>query len=496
MSRPTRSHFIDGEWLEGTGNTLAAENPTTGEVAWIGRSATSPEIDEAIDSARRAFAQWADLGLEARINHLLAFAEKLKGARRELVEAIAISTGKPRWESGTEADAMVNKIRISIEVETRRAGGTRSEAAGVRSETRYKPHGVCAVLGTFNFPGHLANGHIVPALLAGNSVVYKPSELTPMVAELYARLLAEAGLPKGVFNLVQGSGDVGRLLSEHAGIDGIFFTGSRRVGVEIAKANVERTGRIIALEMGGNNPLVVHQVSDLKSAAYTIIQSGFITAGQRCSCARRLILLESDADAILEALTSMTRSIVVGPYTQTPEPFIGPVISAEIAQRVLESQRLFQANGETIVEMKSVGPRENFLSPGIIDTTRMDRAVRSDSEIFAPLLQVVRVGTFQEAIDEANNTKFGLASGLLSDDRSLWERFFREIRTGVVTWNRPTTGASSALPFGGIGDSGNHRPSAATAAEYCSYPVAVMESDQVTLPATGSPGIRIDERHG
>jgi succinylglutamic semialdehyde dehydrogenase len=491
MSAGAKSHYIDGAWHEGAGETLAAENPTTGEVAWIGRSAASQEVDEAIGAARRAVSSWSSLGLQVRANHLQAFAEKLKGARQQLVEAISISTGKPLWESATEADAMVNKIGISIDAGLKRIAGTQSDAGGVRSATRYKPHGVCAVIGPFNFPGHLANGHIVPALLAGNTVVYKPSELTPLVAELYTRLLDESGLPKGVFNLVQGRGEVGRLLSEHAGIDGIFFTGSRRAGVEIAKANVERTGRILALEMGGNNPLVVHKVADLKAAAYAIIQSAFITAGQRCSCARRLIVLESESDGMLSALKSMTQSVNVGPYTQTPEPFIGPVISAEVATRVLESQKLFAASGETILEMKPVGPRENFLSPGIVDTTRVDRMMRSDSEIFAPLLEVIRVKTFDDAIEEANHTRFGLAAGLLCDDRALWEEFFRKIRAGVVNWNRPTTGASSTLPFGGIGDSGNHRPSAAAAAEYCSYPVASMESDHVTLPAKLSPGIRL-----
>jgi succinylglutamic semialdehyde dehydrogenase len=491
MSRDAKSHFIDGEWIEGAGEALAAENPTTGEVAWAGRSATADEMDGAVDSARRALASWSDLGLQTRIERMLAFAEALRQARSRLIEAISVSTGKPLWESATEADAMVNKIGISIDIETKRSARTQSESGGIRSATRFKPHGVCAVIGPFNFPGHLPNGHIVPALLAGNTVVYKPSELTPLVAQLYTQLLNESGLPTGVFSLLQGGGEVGKMLTEHPGIDGIFFTGSRRVGVEIAKANVERTGRILALEMGGNNPLVVHKVADLKAAAYAIIQSAFITAGQRCSCARRLIVLESEADAILNTLKTMTQSLMIGPYTSTPEPFIGPVISTKVADRALESQKLLQAGRESILEVNSVGPRENFLSPGIVDATGTNRAIRSDSEIFAPLLEVVRVKSFDDAIAEANDTKFGLAAGLLCDDRSLWERFFREIRAGVVNWNRPTTGASSALPFGGIGDSGNHRPSAAAAAEYCSFPIAVMESDRVSLPAKLLPGVQV-----
>lgn len=487
------SHFIDGEWVEGVGDVFSAENPTTGEIAWAGRSATAADVHCGIDAARRALRSWSGSSLSARVEHMHAFAEKVKEAKPHLVDAICVSTGKPRWEAVTEVDAMVNKVAISIDTETKRAGGTASEASGVRSATRYKPHGVCAVIGPFNFPGHLPNGHIVPALLAGNTIVYKPSELTPLVAALYTSLLIEAGIPRGVFNLLQGQGDVGRRLCEHEEIDGIFFTGSRHVGLQIAQANVERTGRILALEMGGNNPLVVHRVADVQAAAYTIIQSAYITAGQRCSCARRLILVQSDAKQVLGALMRMTECISVGPFTMKEEPFIGPVITTTAAARALEAQQmLMESGGKPLVQMKSLGPRENFLMPGIIDTTNILRAERNDREVFAPLLEVIRVESFDEAIVEANATLFGLAAGLLSDERSLWEQFFGAIRAGVVNWNRPTTGASSALPFGGIGDSGNHRPSASAAAEYCSYPVAVMESDRVSMPSKVLPGIRVE----
>ncbi len=485
------SHLIDGQWVDGAGEEMLAQSPTDGAIAWRGRSVTRTQIDCAIAAARSSLREWSTIGLAARANILRSFAERLKSSREALTSAIAISTGKPRWESATEVDAMVNKVGISIDIETKRNAASASESAGIRSATRFKPHGVCVVLGPFNFPGHLPNGHIVPALLAGNAILYKPSDLTPLVAELYTKLLAESGVPRGAFNLLQGDGSVGRQLCDHPDVDGIFFTGSHRVGIEIARANVERTGRILALEMGGNSPLVVHRVADIAGAAYAIVQSAFITAGQRCSCARRLIVLESESKLVLDALSKMTRSIRVGAYTDSPEPFIGPVITAGAAVRALQSQSEFQTRGgQVILEMTPCSPRENFLRPGIIDMTETDRGWRySCDEVFAPLLQVIRVGSFEDAIAEANNTRFGLAAGLLSDDRSLWDHFFREIRAGVVNWNRPTTGASSALPFGGIGDSGNHRPGAAAAAEYCSYPVAVTESDRVALPANLLPGI-------
>ena len=484
------SHLIDNQWIEGRGDPMTALNPTDGSIAWQGFAATHDEVDAAVRAARKSLPAWSMIGLASRIERVQQLAARLQSNRAELIQSISISTGKPLWESATEVDAMVNKIALSIEIETRRNAATTSEAAGVRSTIRFKPHGVCVVIGPFNFPGHLPNGHIIPALLAGNTIIYKPSELTPLVAERYAQLFGEAGLASGVFNLLQGDRVAGDLLVRHPDIDGVFFTGSHAAGLAIARASVDRPGRIVALEMGGNNPLVVHRVADAKAAAYAIVQSAFITAGQRCSCARRLILLEEDAGAILHQLTQMTRSIAVGAFSAVPEPFIGPLISDRALTRALDRQAQWSSSGgRVLLEARRLPTNGNFLSPGIVDVTGV--AVEDD-ELFAPLLQVVRVARFDDAIVEANRTRFGLAAGLLSDEPASWERFYAHVRAGVVNWNRPTTGASSALPFGGVGSSGNHRPSAAAAAEYCSYPVAVMELDRLVLPAKRSPGITVD----
>ena len=359
------------------------------------------------------------------------------------------------------------------------------------SATRYKPHGVIAVFGPFNFPAHLPNGHIVPALLAGNTVVFKPSEAAPLVGQVMVECWQAAKLPPGVINLIQGGRETGELLASHPGIDGIFFTGSFAAGSAINQTLAADPGKILALEMGGNNPLVVHKVSNLDAAAYTIVQSAYVTAGQRCTCARRLIVPDGPhVNPLLDRLGHMTRSIRVGRYTDEPEPFIGPVISDAAAEKILAAQgELRSRGGKVLVELKSPGPRLAMLSPGLIDTT--DVKDRADTEVFGPLLQVIRVRDFDAAIREANNTRYGLAAGLLSDDRELWHRFLRKIRAGVVNWNRPTTGASGALPFGGVGRSGNHRPSGYFAADYCSYPVASMESEELILPKSPPPGIQV-----
>jgi succinylglutamic semialdehyde dehydrogenase len=366
-----------------------------------------------------------------------------------------------------------------------------------------------AVFGPFNFPGHLPNGHILPAMLAGNCVIFKPSEQTPLVGEIYAQMWRSTELAEaGVFQLLQGGRETGSMLAHHKDIDGLLFTGSFEAGVALNRAVVDDPGKIVALEMGGNNPLIVHNVANLDAAAYWTIQSAFITAGQRCSCARRLIVVDSNsgvdaspthkrlepqtrergagATEFVDSLIDMTKRIRVGRYADTPEPFMGPVISPAAAKRVMDAQEeLLSRGAKPLLPMKRLDDHA-MLSPGIIDVTGIDR---TDVEIFGPLLQLIRVNDFDDAIAEANNTRYGLAAALFSDDRGLYDEFFKCIRAGVVNWNRPTTGASGALPFGGIGRSGNHRPSAYHAVDYCAYPVASMESAKLQMPKVLTPGI-------
>ena len=472
-------------------NRFTSTNPATREVNWEGAAATAHDIDRAVATAREAFESWSDRPLDARLDHLRRYADHVKANKVRLSESISREVGKPRWEANTEVDAVVGKVDQSIHAWHDRRKSNESESANVKSLTRYKPHGVVAVFGPFNFPAHLPNGHIVPALLAGNTIVFKPSEAAPLVADVIVELWRESGLPEGVLNLIHGGRETGQALASHGEIDGIFFTGSFAAGAAINQMLAGEPGKILALEMGGNNPLIVHDVSDLTAASYMIVQSAYVTAGQRCTCARRLILPGGPrVDALLERLATITQSIKVGPYTDEPEPFSGPVISDAAAEKVLAAQDELRARGgRVIIEMKQVGAHRAMLSPGLIDSTHVrDRA---DTEVFGPLLQVIRVRDFDDAIREANSTRYGLAAGLLSDSRELWERFAHKTRAGVVNWNRPTTGASGGLPFGGVGRSGNHRPSGYFAVDYCSYPVATMETDDLSLPSSVPPGLAI-----
>lgn len=486
---PTGLLFIDGKWTHGSGQSFTSINPATEKVVWSGHSADGKNIDQAVASARNAFPNWSALPLYERTAFLEKFRDCLLKEKNSLSEAISINTGKPLWESTTEVDAMVNKIAISIDAFHTRCPTIEKPQANGQSITTHRAHGVMAVLGPFNFPGHLPNGHIIPALLAGNTVVFKPSELAPLVAELTLKCWEASGLPSGVINLVQGTKETGRLLSEHPGIDGLLFTGSWQTGKHLAELMAKTPYKILALEMGGNNALVIGNIKDMKSAAYLTILSAYLTSGQRCTCARRLIIPQGrSGDEFLKILTEMLGAIHIGPYDDPMVPFMGPVISKHAADALLNAQtNLIHAGAVPIVPLARLNIGKAFVSPGLIDVTNASN--RPDEEYFGPFLQVIRVANYQAALEEVNKTQYGLTAGLFGDDPEEYEHFFRTAKAGIINWNTPLTGASSAAPFGGIGQSGNNRPSAFYAADYCAYPIASLVSPSLKKPSSISPGI-------
>lgn len=488
------SAFINNQWKVGSGPLFSSHNPATGDILWQGKEALQPEIDEAARAAKRAFEEWSILPINERSRYLSEFCEILRDSQRDFAETIAKETGKPLWDCINEVESMINKLGISLEASGRRCAGMLRDQPNARSITRHRPHGVVAVFGPYNFPGHLPNGHIIPALLAGNTIIFKPSEFTPLVAEEMLRYWQKVKLPPGVLNLVQGGAETGKILAQHPDVQGVFFTGSYQTGKNLSELFGPQIEKILALELGGNNPLVVGDITDVQAAAYAIIQSAYLSSGQRCTCARRLIIPKTQkGEELISALSDMINSLVIGPYTLVPEPFMGPVISQKHAQKILEAQaNLKSLGGQPLVEMRQITPDTGFISPGLMDVTAIPN--RPDEEIFGPFLQVIRVNDFQEAIDEANHTKFGLTAGLLSPKAEEYAYFYRYIRAGVVNWNTPLTGASSAAPFGGIKCSGNHRPSAYYAADYCAYPVASLESPELKMPSFLSPGVHIKEQ--
>lgn len=464
------SLYINGEWRDGQGATFQSFDPASGECVWEGAAATEADVTSAYNSAREAFPGWAATPLSERVAVLRRYVEELDKLANVVPETISRETGKVLWETTGELGAMKGKVELSISSYEERTGSKISDAAFGRSELAHRPHGVMAVMGPFNFPGHLPNGHIVPALLAGNTIVFKPSELAPATGALIVKAFEAAGLPPGVLNLVQGARDTGAALLD-GDLDGVLFTGSATTGTFIHKKFGGRPEVMLALEMGGNNPLIAWEYGDVDAAADIAAQSAYLTTGQRCSCARRLIVPTGDAgEKLVEAIIERAIDLRVGRWNED-DVFMGPLISEKAAEGALHYQSSLEAKGGKVLKaLKRLDLGDAFVSPGVIDMT--DAHEDHDEELFGPLIQVWRVPDFETAIKQANNTRFGLSGGLISENETLWTEAHARMRAGILNFNRPTAGASSALPFGGPGLSGNHRPSAWYAADYCAWPQA------------------------
>ncbi len=458
-----------------TETILISTEPATGEELWRGQHS---DVGEAVSRARKAWPSWAATALGVRIETTRRFANEVRKRADEFAYLIAREAGKPLWEARTEVDAVINKVDISVSAYAERTGKKKLDSAMLgTAAVRHKPHGVMAVLGPYNFPAHLPNGHIIPALIAGNAILFKPSEKTPATGEMLVTCLMAAGIPEDVVQLVIGGPEEGKALVAHPGVDGVLFTGSAQAGIAINRTLASNPGKMVALEMGGNNPMVVIDTPKLADAAVLIVQSAFTTAGQRCTAARRLIVKESVYDDLMNELVPLTRKLIVGDPLADPQPFMGPVIDNDTADRLNESfVTLVTAGGKALSPMRRIDPDKPFLTPGIIDTTAIPD--RPDIELFGPILQVIRVPDLDAGITEANNTRFGLSASLIGGTPDDYGRFWANIRAGIINWNRPTNGASSSAPFGGIGLSGNHRPAAFYAADYCAYPVASTEMEQ------------------
>lgn len=512
--------LIAGRWVAipsrgSKGPTIRSHNPAhPDQTVWEGTPRIG-HVAEAIESARSAQRDWARTPIERRVECLSALKDLFDARTGEIAEVICAETGKAMWEAEAEVKLLAAKVDTTLLEGPMDAGSGRARVnsydiplgATRKGVCSFRPHGVMGVIGPFNFPAHLPNGHIVPALLMGNTVVFKPSDKAPAVgqflAALYHEALTSAGAPEGVINLVQGGAETARAVVAHDGLDGILFTGSWPVGRAILEANIDRPGRIIALEMGGNNPTVVLPEADLRLAAIEAVRAAFATTGQRCTCTRRLIVHESIAERFVTAIAKITSTLVIGDPRGVAgaQPFMGPIIRSEARDAVLKFQGdLLSAGARPVVQST---PMEHpsgghYITPGILRVDRFSlsespsRDAGCDVEVFGPMLRVSTCADLDDALDQANATRFGLAASLFSRDQRSITAFLAEARAGCVNINTGTAGASGKLPFGGLGHSGNHRPAGAFALDYCAYPVASMIESGDELPPL-SPGMRIDE---
>lgn len=497
-------NLVNGEWHSIEGDALQSTMPAhPDQVVWSG-SPNVGSIEQAIRSARQALPAWSSTSIEQRVSVLRRFQEISKSRVKELGSLISDETGKALWESDGEASLIAAKVEITLE-EGEWSGRHRvSDFEFGLNETKrarchFKPHGVMGVVGPFNFPAHLPNGHIIPALLTGNTVVFKPSDKAPavgqMLVEMYHEALQAEGAPEGVVNLVHGGVPESVALCTSHEVDGVLFTGSWAAGRAITEANLDQPGKIIALEMGGNNPAIIMPDADLFQAVVEVTRCAFNTTGQRCTSTRRLIVHRDVADKVIPALIKSASNLLIGD-PRAPEPvFMGPIISEQALDSVLKFQeRVAENGGRVLMESTRMPDREGwFITPGIIQVDRFTLGCDDagcDEEVFGPLLRVSIVDSFDDALEQANATRYGLSAAIFTADETLQNRFLNECRAGCRNINCGTAGASSKLPFGGLGLSGNHRPAGAFALDYTAYPVASMieTGDACSIPS----GMRVE----
>ena len=455
-------------------------------------------INQAVLAARAAYKTWSHLSFDERKSYLLRLKEVFTANEAEWAEIISRETGKPLWEAKTETKTMISKIDITLNYSMQLVAESKVENAlpNVDGYVRYKPRGVMAVVGPFNFPGHLPNGHIIPALACGNTVIFKPSDKTPMTGQFMAQMYQKAEFPAGVFNLVQGLAETGKRLCNSEYVDGILFTGSYEVGLKIKQETLTHHWKILALEMGGKNATIVWDDADMEKALYETLIGSFLSSGQRCSGTSRIILHEKIKDQFIEKFYAAAKKISIGHWRENV--FMGPLISADAVEKFVRFQEIAKREGaESLMRGKALDLDHQgyYVTPSINVVKAFDpKSVYQKSEIFGPNVAVYGVKDFEEAMMINNSTGFGLAMAIFTKNKKLYERSLLDARVGLINWNRTTNGASSRLPFGGMGKSGNDRPSAHFAVHYTTVPVASLEDTTAFDPKAQLPGVNFESK--
>jgi succinylglutamic semialdehyde dehydrogenase len=448
--------------------------------------AQTTDVADAVARARAAFPAWRDAGFETRAAVARRFRDVTESRREDLAQLIAREMGKAIWDARGEARLVPAKIVVSLD-DGMHCVAPIEQGTGIRAT--HHPRGVLAVLGPFNFPAHLPNGHIVPALLTGNTVVFKPSELTPAVGAWLADAWREAGLPEGVLEIVQGLGETGADLAGHEDVDGVLFTGSYATGRKLEELVLDQPHKILALEMGGKNAMIVMQDAELDLAVAEAALSISATTGQRCSCASRLFVDERVIEAFSEKLVRVLSGVKIG-MPLDEEVFMGPLASRAAAEKVERFRAMAsEAGGERLLRVETdLGLP--WVGPGLVRfrDCRQSHSYQRD-EIFGPEAALYPIRDLDEAIAAVNDSDYGLVASLMTRNRASYDHAIGRVQTGLLNWNKGTIGASGKLPFGGTKRSGNDRPAGVTASVYCTFPQAHLESPAHFDPKSLPPGL-------
>ncbi len=497
---PFKGDFIAGRWVrsEKSDEEWTVQSPANLKDTVIHMASRFDHVEQAVQSARKAYLPWAHMGLEKRKQYMMRLKEMFASKGSELAEILSRETGKPLWETKTEVAALGSKIDITLNHSIKQITEEEIKDAlpGISGFTRHKPRGVMAVVGPFNFPAHLPNGHIIPALVSGNTVVFKPSDKTPVAGQWMAECYEKAEFPEGVFNMIQGRVEVGKRLVNHDQVDGVLFTGSYEVGLKIKQDTMTHHWKVLALEMGGKNASVIWKDAEIKKAVYESLIGSFMTAGQRCSCTSRIILHRDIRDQFVEQFYAAAKKLKIGHWRD--EVFMGPLIDQASVEKFIRYQEIAKREGaESLMRGKALDLDHNgyYVTPSINLVKEFDpKSVYQKSEIFGPNVAIFTVDTIEEALEINNSSGFGLVMSIFTKEKALFDKALIEAKVGVLNWNRTTNGASSKLPFGGMNKSGNDRPSGNLAIQYCTVPVASLEDHTPYSPANQPPGLNFENK--
>ena len=466
-------NFIGGEFVAPTGKALVSRNPAADGAVVFETGYTASAVGDAAKAAAAARAAWSKLTIAERAAHLERFKAAIAAHAKDLADAIVLETGKIRGEAAQEIQTLLGRFDL---VKAAIAGDLKPGAVAPGESLRYAPLGVVGVIGPFNFPLHLCHAHVVPALLLGNTVVVKPSDITPLCGQRYAECAREAKLPPGILNVVAGAGEVGAAMVADPHLRGLAFTGSWAVGRRIVEAALDRPELLVALEMGGKNACVVLEDCALRQAVHEVVVGGYLSAGQRCTGTERVLVHRKIADRFIDALAKVVRELRFG-NPEDASVFAGPVATHGALTKLesaIETAR--KAGAQPIVAGEK-------LAGGYYRTASLHKlpdgchhvAGYTDLEVFGPDLSIEVIDSDEEALAVLETSQYGFVNAVFTASHERFETFAARTRSGHLNRNRSTNLASAKLPFGGVGKSGNYRPAGAWAHRNVVHPVAVLE---------------------
>jgi len=472
--------FIDGRFLPPTGTAVTSSNPVDDSVV-LATAWDEARIGQAVEAAASALTAWRALPMAERHAVLVRFADALAERREGIAEAIRLEVGKIQSEADVEAASLVSRIplvasRIELDLREGPLPGFSNESL------RHHPHGVVGVIGPFNFPLHLCHAYVVPALLLGNTVVVKPSEVALLASQRYAEAAQAAGFPPGVLNVVAGGGAAGAALASRPEVRGLCFTGSWNVGRRILEAGLDRPEMLVALEMGGKNAAIVLDDADVRQAAHEIVIGGYLTTGQRCTCTDRVLVQPGIKNALVDAISGLVKTLRMGDPSAA-ESFAGPLTTRAGVDKLHSALAAARARGGVEVARGSAADGARFVVPTLhlLPDGVHDIRGYTDVELFAPDLCVEMVDGEDEVVAALRGPMSGFVHSVFTASQARFDRLYRDLSCGMLNHNRSTNRASPRLPFGGVGRSGNFRPAGSYAPRALSFPVAVLDNPLGTM---------------